>query len=63
MIAALRRFARAEGIYEAFAVLSFRQELQRLSQEARVERFVAVIAEKRTKDAIRAAAKSRRQSA
>jgi uncharacterized protein DUF3562 len=49
---ALRKFARRKNISEALVVAAFESERQRLTQGAKVERFVDVLAEKRAKRAL-----------
>jgi hypothetical protein len=49
----LRGFARGLGIPEEVAVATYERELLQLGAGARVERFVAVIAEKHAKDTLR----------
>ena len=50
---ALRRFARRKEISEDLVVAVFESERHRLSEGAKVERFVNVLAEKRAKGALR----------
>ena len=50
---ALRKFARRKQISEDVVVAVFESERLRLTQGAKVERFVDVLAEKRTKRALR----------
>src|SRR5262245_7581755 len=52
-ITALRGFAKNIGLRENDAVAVFEGELRRLKAEARVTRYVDVIAEKRTRDELR----------
>ncbi len=52
-IVALRRFARSVGVYEEFAVAIFEEQVRSLEVQARVTRFIGVLAERRAKDAIR----------
>jgi hypothetical protein len=49
----VRRFARDCAVPEEFAVAVYEREWQRLHESARVRRFVGVLAEKHTKDAMR----------
>jgi hypothetical protein len=51
---ALRGFARVCGIAEGTAVEVYERELRQLGSGAVIDRFVAVIAEKHAKDALRA---------
>ena len=46
---ALRRFARRKEISEALVVAVYESERQRLTEGAKVGRFVDILAEKRTK--------------
>jgi len=55
-VAAVRGFAKNIGLPEDEAVAVYEEELQRLRAEARVTRYVDVIAEKRTRDQLRRAA-------
>lgn len=50
---ALRKFARRKKISEDVVVAVFETERLRLSERAKVERFVDVLAEKRAKRALR----------
>jgi hypothetical protein len=50
---ALRKFARRKEISEDVVVAVFETERLRLTQGAKVERFVDVLAEKRAKRALR----------
>lgn len=52
-VCALREYARVRGIAEEYAISIYEREIEGLSASARVHAFVAIIAEKRTKDAIR----------
>ena len=52
-IAGLRSFARSLGIYEEAAIALYDAELRRLAVQARVTRYLSVIAEKRTRDSLR----------
>ena len=52
-VEALRRFARRRGIAEESAVETYERERGRLAREAKVERYVGVLAEKRAKQALR----------
>lgn len=56
---ALRNFARVNGIAEDIAVETYERELQQVGAGARIERFVAIIAEKHAKDALRSRARPR----
>jgi hypothetical protein len=49
---ALRKYARRKRIPEEIAVAVFERERRQLTRGAKVERFVAVLAEKRTKRAL-----------
>jgi hypothetical protein len=49
----VRRFARDCAVPEEVAVAVYEQEWQRLHERASVLRFVGVLAEKHTKDAMR----------
>lgn len=49
---ALRRFARRTQVPEDLVVAVFERERHRLTEGAKVERFVDVLAEKRTKRAL-----------
>jgi hypothetical protein len=51
-VMALRRFARDIGVPEDAAMNTYRRELENLSAGAKVTGFVAIIAEKKTKDAL-----------
>lgn len=53
-MAVLFREAKASGISEEIAIAIYNTEFQRLSAVATVKRFVAVIAERRARDALRA---------
>ena len=57
-IATLRGFARNIGLREDDAVTAYEAEVQRLKTEARVTRYVDVIAEKRTRDQLRTTVQS-----
>ena len=46
-------FARGVGVAEEIAIGIYEAEYHRLSANARIKRYVAVIAEKRTKDMLR----------
>jgi Protein of unknown function (DUF3562) len=50
---ALRKFARRKKISEEVVVAVFETERLRLTEGAKVERFVDVLAEKRAKSALR----------
>jgi hypothetical protein len=50
---ALRRFARRKQISEDLVVAIYESERHRLTEGAKVERFVGVLAEKRAKRAAR----------
>ena len=50
---ALRKFARRKEISEDLVVAVFERERHQLTQGAKVERFVDVLAEKRAKRALR----------
>lgn len=50
---ALRKFARRKKISEDVVVAVFERERHRLTEGAKVERFVDVLAEKRAKRALR----------
>jgi hypothetical protein len=56
-IAAVRGFAKNIGLTEDDAVAVYEEELQRLKADARVTRYVDVIAEKRTRDQLRRTAR------
>ena len=49
----VRKFARDRAVPEDFAIAVYEREWRRLHENARVHRFVGVLAEKRAKDAIR----------
>jgi hypothetical protein len=49
---ALRSFARTIGIAEEIAVETYQRELDTLNLHAKITRFVGIIAERRTKDAL-----------
>jgi hypothetical protein len=55
----LRGFARGLGIPEEVAVATYEREMRELGADAKVERFVPVIAEKRVKDALRSRGRPR----
>jgi hypothetical protein len=57
-IVAVRRFARDLGVHEESAVAVFEAQVRSLQSQARVTRYIAVLAEKRAKDALRHAARS-----
>jgi hypothetical protein len=50
---AIRKFARRKAIPEDVVVAVFETERHRLVERARIERFVDILAEKRTKRAFR----------
>ena len=52
-LAALRGFARHIGLPEDDAVAVYEEELRRLHADARITKYVDVIAEKRTRDQLR----------
>lgn len=52
-IAGIRKFARKVGFHEEAAIAVYEDELHRLEADAKVARYVDVIAEKRAKDKIR----------
>ena len=49
---AMRKFARAREIAEAWALEIYERERSTLSQGAKVKRFVGILAEKRAKAAL-----------
>jgi hypothetical protein len=49
----VRKFARDRAVPEDFAIAVYEREWRRLHENARVHRFVGVLAEKRAKDAVR----------
>jgi hypothetical protein len=55
---ALRKFARRKKISEDLVVAVFETERLRLTEGAKIERFVDVLAEKRTRRALSAGGKS-----
>jgi hypothetical protein len=52
-VKSVRKFARDRKVPEDFAISVYEQEWQRLSERARVRRYVGIIAEKHAKDAVR----------
>ena len=56
---AVRSFARVNGISEDLAVEIYERELAQLGSDAKIERFVAVLAEKHAKDALMSQARPR----
>ena len=50
---ALRSYARAKGIPEDLVLHVYEEEVKRLSQAARVKRFLPLLAEKHTKAVLR----------
>lgn len=52
-VTALCRFARAIGVSEEIAVVTYRREVKRLSAIAKVTRYVPLLAEKRAREALR----------
>jgi len=52
---ALRGYARERAVPESLAVDTYKRELNRLKDGARVEQFLAIIAEKHAKHAVRSA--------
>ena len=52
---ALQSYARAKGIPEDLVVNVYEEEMKRLSQAARVERFVPLLAERHTKAVLKEA--------
>ena len=49
----VRKFARDRAVSEEFAVAVYEREWHRLTEGARLHRFVGILAEKRAKDAVR----------
>ena len=56
-ITALCRFARTLGISEEIAIITYRNELQRLKADAKVMRYVTLLADKAARDALRTRAR------
>lgn len=50
---ALRKFARANGIPENLAIDVYDRERKWLTERAKVQAFVGILAERRAKDALR----------
>ena len=57
VLAALRGFAKHIGLPEDDAVVVYEEELRRLRADARITKYVDVIAEKRTRDQLRRTAR------
>ena len=49
---ALRKYARCKKISEDLVVAAYERERDRLTQDAKIERFVDILAEKRVKHAL-----------